>query len=431
MSRSAESGSPPFYSKDMEKADDRMPPVDVAGGVVNGEETVESGEHENYALKKGLKGRHMQMIAIGGSIGTGLFVGSGGTLESGGPASLVCTAASSQFLLKLIRRCFQIIGFIVLGIMLLFTVSALAELAVAYPVNGAFFTHTVKFLDPAWGFAMGWNYAMSWLVVLPLELTTAGITIDYWRRGAEINVAVWITVFLVTVSAVNFFGVKGYGEVEFIIGLIKVVAIIGFIILGIIINCGGVPTQHTGYIGGEYWQNGLAFRHGFKGFCSVFVTAAFSYAGTELCGLAAAESDNPAKAVPKASKQVFWRIALFYVVSLTIVGLDVSSEDPHLLNASGGNTANSPFVLAIKSANIPALPSIFNAVITLSVLSVANSSTYGSTRTIQALAMKGMAPKIFAKVDSQGRPIWSLIVALLFGCLAYINCASVGTQVFD
>lgn len=212
------------------------------------------------------------------------------------------------------------------------------------------------------------------------------------------------------------------------------IAIIGFVILGIIINCGGVPTQTTGYIGGLYWSGGEypAFRNGFKGFCSVFVNAAFAFAGTELCGLAAAESENPSKAVPKASKQVFWRIALFYVSSLTIIGLIVPANSDYLLGASGGNTKASPFVLAISGAGIYALPSIFNAVITLSVLSVANSSTYGSTRTIQALAMKGMAPKIFAKVDKHGRPIWSLILALLFGCLAYINCdETVGDDVFN
>lgn len=162
------------------------------------------------------------------------------------------------------------------------------------------------------------------------------------------------------------------------------------------------------------------------------VTAAFAFAGTELCGLAAAESDNPAKAVPKASKQVFWRICFFYIISLTIIGLLVPYNNESLLNASGGNSASSPFVLAIQSANIYALPSIFNAVITLSVLSVANSSTYGSTRTVQALAMHGMAPKIFAKVDKHGRPIWSLVVALLFGLIAYINIdEEAGDQVFN
>jgi yeast amino acid transporter len=124
--------------------------------------------------------------------------------------------------------------------MLLFTVTALGELACIYPVNGSFYNYSIRFIDPAWGFAMGWNYAMSWLVVLPFELTAAGITIRYWT---DLNVGIWITIFLVFVTLINIAGVRGYGEVEFVLGLIKVIAIIGFIILGIIIDCGGVPTD--------------------------------------------------------------------------------------------------------------------------------------------------------------------------------------------
>jgi len=163
----------------------------------------------------------------------------------------------------------------------------------------------------------------------------------------------------------------------------------------------------------------------------VFVTASFAFGGTELVGLAAAEADNPRKTIPKATKQVFWRITLFYVLSLFLVGLIVPSDNPNLSSASGANTKYSPFVTAIKLANIPVLPSIFNAVITISVISVANSCTYGSTRTIQALALNGMAPKIFRKVDKHGRPWVALIVALAFGLLAYINLASSGGEIFN
>lgn len=277
---------------------------------------------------------------------------------------------------------------------------------------------------------------MNWLVVLPFELTTAGITIAFWTDPKDtgtpsINVGVWITIFLAMVVVINMFGAKGYGEVEFILGTIKVVAIIGFIILGVIIDCGGVPTDKRGYIGAHYWHNPGAFRNGFKGFCSVFVTAAFAFAGTELVGLAAAESDNPRKAIPKATKQVFWRICLFYVISLFLLGLIVPSDDPNLSSASGGNTRYSPFVRSFQLAGIKILPSIFNAVITISVISVANSCTYGSTRTIQALCASGMGPKWLARVDKKGRPYMAVILALLFGCLAYVNEAKAGSQIFD
>jgi amino acid transporter len=280
---------------------------------------------------------------------------------------------------------------------------------------------------------MGWNYAMNWLVVLPFELTAAGVTIAFWTDpdqsgNPSINVGVWITIFLVLVSLINIFGVKGYGEVEFALGLIKVIAVIGFIILGIIIDCGG--TGHQGYIGAKYWHDPGAFRNGFKGFCSVFVTASFAFGGTELVGLAAAEAANPRKTIPKATKQVFWRITLFYVISLFILGLIVPSDNDSLSHASGGNTSYSPFVLSFRLASIKVLPSIFNAVITLSVISVANSCTFASTRTIQALCAKGMGPQWGAKVDRRGRPWIVLIVSLLFGCLAYINEAPSGSTIF-
>ncbi|KAI4215685.1 MAG: hypothetical protein LQ349_009138, partial [Xanthoria aureola] len=397
------------FSSDDEKA---MGPPAYSGAAGHGE-VAPGGQRE---LSRALKGRHMQMIAIGGSIGAGLFVGSGGALYTGGPGSLL-------------------VGFIIIGAMLLFTVQALGELAVLYPVNGAFYMYAVRFVDPAWGFAMGWEYTLSWLVILPFEITAAGITIKFWRD--DINIGVWVAVFLTLLVLVQFFAVRGYGEVEFVLGIIKIIAVIGFIFLGVIINCGGVPTDQRGYIGAEYWHKANdpgstreAFKNGFKGFCSVFVTAAFAFAGTELVGLAAAEAEDPRKTLPKATKQVFWRIAVFYILSLFILGLILPSDDEHLLGASGANTKASPFVLAIKAAGIAGLPSVFNAVITLSVISVANSATFASTRTLQALAMNRMAPSIFKYVDPQGRPLWCIILQLVFGLLAFINEADVGTKVF-
>jgi len=210
----------------------------------------------------------------------------------------------------------------------------------------------------------------------------------------------------------------------------KVAAIIGFLILGIIIDCGGVPTDTRGYIGFSYWKDPGAFRNGFQGFCSVFVTASFAFGGTELVGLAAAEADNPRKTIPKATKQVFWRISLFYVLSLLLLGIIVPSDNAGLSSASGANTKYSPFVLAFQLANINVLPSIFNAVITLSVISVANSCSYGSTRTIQALCAQGMGPALGARIDSKGRPWFALIVSLAFGFLAYVNIAPQGDDIF-
>ncbi|ORY69980.1 amino-acid permease inda1 [Pseudomassariella vexata] len=364
--------------------------------------------HKGEALHQDLKSRHMQMIAIGGAIGAGLFVGSGSALQTGGPAALI-------------------IGYLIVGFMLLFTMQALAELSVLYPVNGAFYTYVVRFIDPSWGFAMGWDYALAWLTVLPFELIAASITIQFWRT--DINMGVWVAVFLVVLTVIQFFGVKGYGEVEFVLSMIKIAACTGFIILGIVINCGGVGDQ--GYLGVKYWHDPGAFRNGFNGFAGVFVLAAFAFGGTELVGLAAAESANPRKAIPQATKQVFWRIAFFYIVNLFILGLIVRSDNPRLVGSSGADTKASPFVIAIQDAGIKGLPSVMNAVITISVISVANSCTFGSTRTMQAMAERGMAPGFLSYVDKKGRPLWCILVQLVFGLLAFVGEAESQSEVFS
>lgn len=183
------------------------------------------------------------------------------------------------------------------------------------------------------------------------------------------------------------------------------------------LNCGG--SLEKGYIGGQLWKDPGAFNNGFKGLCSVFVTAAFAFAGTELVGLAAAEAQNPRKSLPKAVKQVFWRITLFYIVSLTLVGLLVPYTDERLLTAGRANTAASPFVISIQNAGITVLPSVMNAVILIAVLSVGNSSIFGSSRTLAALADQGQAPKILGYVDRKGRPIVSIAVSSAIGFIAY------------
>ena len=374
------------------------------------EEDEGNGIGENQGgLHRTLKNRHLQMIAIGGSIGTGLFVGSGSALANGGPGALV-------------------LDFIIIGFMLFNVCMALGELSVVFPVSGSFAVHGSRFLDPAWGFAMGWNYALGWLVVMPLELTAAGLVINYW--SASINIGVWITIFLIALVIINLFGVRGYGEIEFTMSIVKVIAIIGFIILGIVLTVGGGPNHE--YLGGKYWHDPGSFANGFKGVCSVFVTAAFAFGGTELVGLAAAETANPRKTIPRATKQVFWRITIFYVVSLSLIGCLVPYTNKRLLNGSSHYDATaSPFVIAIEDAGIKVLPSIFNAVILCAVLSVGNSSVYAASRTLCALAECGQAPKIFAYIDRKGRPLSAIALSMLLGFIAYINCAKVGGQVFS
>lgn len=368
-------------------------------------------------LVRGLKPRHMQMIAFGGAIGTGLFIRSGSTLTEGGPAALV-------------------IGFSLTGIMLTFTIQALGELAVKYPVTGSFSTYSTRFLDPAWGFAMGWNYLMQWLIVLPLELIAAAMTIQYWGESpdsspaATVNPVAWATLFYVFIVFLNLFGVHVYGEIESVFSVLKVSAVVGFSIMGIVLTAGGGPDGQ--YIGAKYWHNPGAFSHGVKGVINAFVSASFSYSGIELTGLAAAEARNPRRAVPSAVKQVCWRIIIFYITSLTIVGFLVPYNDSRLLGAkSNVDISVSPFVIAIQNAGISALPSVFNAVILLAVISVANSAVYASSRTMVGLAIMGQAPKQLGYIDKAGRPIFALCVSFFFGLLVFVSASKNQTIAFN
>ncbi|KAF4967889.1 hypothetical protein FSARC_4629 [Fusarium sarcochroum] len=364
-------------------------------------------------LDRRMKPRHLQMIAIGGSIGAGFFVGSGKALYNGGPGAVL-------------------IDFILIGIMIFNVVFALGELAVMYPVSGGFYIYSSRFIDPSWGFAMGWNYVAQWATVLPLELTVCAVCIQYWNE--DLSSGIFITIFLVAIVIINIFGGIGYAEEEFWSSCLKLGATVCFMIICLVLVCGGGPDngRYNEYWGARLWnEDPGAFKNGFKGFCSVFVTAAFSFAGTELVGLAAAESENPTKALPGAIKQVFWRITLFFVLGLFFVGLLVKSTDDRLNISGYSNAKASPFVLVGEYSGLTGLNHFMNVIILVSVLSLGVSCVYGGSRTLTAMAENGYAPKIFAYVDRGGRPLWSVLVHILMGVIAYVNLDPKGGEIFD
>ena len=362
----------------------------------------------NSSLSRKLKSRHLQMIAIGSSIGTGLFVGSGDALRTGGPAGLI-------------------IGWVITASGVFATMQGLGELAIAFPISGGFNVYASRFIEPAVGFAIGWNYFMQFFVLLPLELVAASITIKYWNK--DLNPDIFVIIFWFAVLCITLLGVKGYGEAEFIFSLIKVIAVIGFIILSIVLIAGGGPSHE--FIGGRYWRSPGPFANGFKGVCSVFVTAAFSFGGTEMIGLTAAETSEPRKSLPKAIKQVFWRITLFYLVSLTMIGTLVSYQDDSLIGASSVDATASPFVIAIVNGGIKGLPSVINAVILIAVLSVGNASVYATSRSLNSLAEQGMAPKWMGYIDRAGRPLAAILITDIFGLFALIAASDSQVEVFN
>ncbi|CAG8150640.1 unnamed protein product [Penicillium salamii] len=374
-------------------------------------------------LTRALKARHITMIAIGGAIGTGLIIGTGEALAKAGPGAILISYAW--------------VGFIVYLVM-----CALGEMAAWLPLPSGFTGYAVRFVDPALGFTLGWTYWFKYIILSPNQMTAGALVISYWIPAEKINPGVWITIFLVLVVAINYFGVKFFGEFEFWLSSFKVIVILGIILLSFILMLGGGPDHDRK--GFRYWKNPGAFNHyvmegppgQFLAFWSTMVSATFAYLGTELVGVTVGEAQNPRKTIPKAIKLTFYRILVFYVLSVLLVGTLVPYNSPKLLFALGdnnkakGSAAASPFVVAIELANIPILSHILNACILLFVFSAANSDLYIATRTIYGLAREGKAPKIFARTDRRGVPVPALAISSIIALLAYMNVSGDSRVVF-
>ncbi|KAJ5239047.1 hypothetical protein N7468_003666 [Penicillium chermesinum] len=351
-------------------------------------------------LARRLSGRQVQMIAIGGTIGTGLFLGTGESLATGGPASML-------------------IAYAICGGIVFVTMLCLGEMAAFVPVAGSFCTFAGRFVDDALGFALTWNYWFNDAVSTASDIIALQLLLKYWTE----NFPGWAIslIFLVVVIALNLLSVRVYGEIEYILSLLKVVTIVIFIILGIAVNAGGNKDHR--YIGGQYWTIGDApFVDGIGGFASVFVTASFAYGGTESIAITAGETKNPAKTMPKVVRNVFWRIVLFYLLSIIIIGFNVPYTYPGL---SDGNTKTSPFTIVFQEAGSNAAGSFINAVIMTSVISASNHALFAGTRLLYSLAVDGYAPRFFSKLNRFQIP-WiavlatSVISGLCFGA-SYIG----------
>ncbi|KAG8864472.1 hypothetical protein FRB96_004975 [Tulasnella sp. 330] len=375
-------------------------------------EAIAAMERETPLLPEKLKPRHVRMIAVGGSIGTGLFIGTGGALATGGPLGVL-------------------IAWMVMGFMLFNTIQAMGELSILYPVAGGFYNLSNRFVDKSWGFAMGWNYALQWAAVLPLEVTAASVVISYWDTG--IPQGVWITIFLLVVITVTVFGAAAFGEEEFLSSCVKLFVASLFIMFSLIMVFGGGPKggEYHEFVGSRYWHNPGPLAHGFKGVAAVFVTAAFSFSGTEVVGLAVTESPNPRKVMPGAIKMTFWRITLIYIVTLIFIGLLVPYNDHGLTGGGSWNARYSPFVIVVRRAGVEGLAHIVNAAICIAIMSIACSCVYAGSRTLHALGEQGYAPKAFAYVDKAGRPLFASIFVIAFGPIAYINLGPSGGVTFD
>ncbi|KAI8884950.1 hypothetical protein K501DRAFT_322664, partial [Backusella circina FSU 941] len=351
-------------------------------------------EEETPHLKRALKARHLTMISLGGTIGTGLFLASGSSIATAGPGG-------------------ALLAYGLIGIMVFFMMECLGEMATYLPVTGSFNNYAGRFIDPALGFALGWNYFFNWAVTVAVELTAGAMVMAFWLPNVPNYV--WSIIFLILILSLNLFSVKGYGEAEYWFALLKVLTVIIFIILGILVD--------TGVLGGYYYGIDTFKAGGIQGtgVLSVFLTAGFSFQGTELIGVAAGESENPRKNVPKAIKQVFWRILLFYILAIFIIGLIIPYDDPQLLKNDVTDVSVSPFTLVFQKAGMDAAAQFMNAVILTTVLSAGNSGLYASSRTLYDLAREKKAPRIFLKMTKGGIPIYCVLITAAFGMLAFLT----------
>ncbi|CCH41144.1 General amino acid permease [Wickerhamomyces ciferrii] len=425
--KSSQQTSQDFYYNDVEKngfSNDQQ--INQINEYSNGElDPVQSnvlGVQEGYRLKKHLKARHVSMIAIGGAIGTGLLIGSGSALSSSGPAPLF-------------------IGYTFVGLIVYQVMCCLGEIATYIPLPSGFNGYAERYADPSLGFAVGWCYLFKYLIVTPNQITAGALVLQYWVSRDKVNPGVWITIFIIIILLINIFGVKIFGEFEFWLSSLKVLIVLGLIILLFVIMLGGGPTHDR--LGFRYWNEPGAFKP-FKGiggedkakfvsFVNVLVTAVFAYSGTELIGVTISEAANPRKSVPKAIKLTFYRIIVFYVCSVLLLGMCVPYNDPLLINASKASTsANaSPFVVAIRNASIGKLDHVINGCILIFIFSAANSDLYIGSRTLYGLACNGNAPKIFAKTNKYGIPSYALAVCTAFCGLAYMAVSSSSQEVFS
>lgn len=349
-------------------------------------------------LNRGLKSRHMQMIAIGGAIGTGLFVASGATVATAGPGG-------------------ALLAYSVIGLMVLLLMQSLGEMSAHLPVPGSFQTFATRYVSPSFGFAMGWNYWFNWAITVAAELVAAGIVMNFWLP--DVPSWVWAGSFLLILFLINALSARAYGESEFWLATIKVVTVIVFLIAGVAMIIGILGDNSPGF---SNWTTGDApFVGGWMSIISIFMIAGFSFQGTEMVGVAAGESENPRRDVPKAIHSVFWRILLFYIGAFVIIGFLIPYTDPNLLRSDATDIAYSPFTLVFEHAGVAIAASVMNAVILTAILSAGNSGLYVSSRMLYSLAIEGKAPKIFSRVNRRGVPMPALLATSAVGLFGFLT----------
>ena len=371
---------------------------------------------EPPGTRRGIKSRHAQMIAIGGSIGSSLLVNTGQILAAGGPGILL-------------------ISYIVMSCLAYSIVTAIIEVGAYLPVAGGSVANNCKrYLSPSVAFALGWLYFYSFALIIPYEVTVTVLLIDYWPN--HVPTAAWIAVMSVVMISLGFLPVRAYAESEFWLTLVKVVMIVGLLILSLAIMCGA---GQNGVLGFRYWHNPPAFKTylvpgsggQFTAFLYSWVIAGFSFFfAPEMLVQSAGEMRHPRKNLPKAARRYFYRLLFFYIFGAVAISVTCPSNAKGLTSGSGDANA-SPWVIAIREAGISVLPSIINVGILLSAWSAGNAYMYLSSRTLFSMAVAGNAPRIFKRCTKSGIPLYAVAASASFFLLAFMTVRNDAGKVFN
>ncbi|WP_330586906.1 amino acid permease [Aminipila terrae] len=310
-----------------------------------------------------------------------------------------------------------LVAYAIIAVIVYFLMTGLAEMTSFMPVSGAYAAQATKFVDPAFGFAVGWNSWFGWAVTIAVELQAGAILMGFWFPA--VPSIVWSASLLAVLLTINLIGAKGYGETEYWLSSIKVGSVIIIIIVGFLMIFGILGGQATGTYNLTVGE--APFVGGISGMFSVFLVAGFAFIGSEMFAITAGEVENAEQNIPKAVKQIIWRLIIFYIVATFVLSTVIPYDNPNLLNSSVDNVAISPFTILLSKSGIPFAAHLMNAIVLVAVLSVTNSGLFLTSRMLFAMANSRKAPKLFAKTNNKGVPVAAILCSAVFGCLCFLS----------
>ncbi|KAK2612514.1 hypothetical protein QQS21_001452 [Conoideocrella luteorostrata] len=374
-----------------------------------------AGEADTPGLRRALNGRHAYMISLASGVGTGLFMGSGVAIYMAGPLGVL-------------------LGYSLFGLAVSEVAFISAETIGFLPVSGGFIRFVTRFGDRALGITVALTFWYLLSITIAADVVAASSLVAYWRP--DLNLAIFITVFLVLILFSNLMPVRFYGETEFFFGMLKTLLIVGLIIACFLVDWGVNPAHE--YIGGKFWAVSSPIKEylvpgstgRFLAIWGTFINASFAMGNIQIACIGAGEVANPRVNVPRAMRRIFIRIFLFYILSLLSVGLILDSNDSRVASKAG--TSSSPFVLAFTNVGIKVVPSIINAVVITSAFSAGNGMVFLASRVLVGLAQDGNAPKFLTTANKWGVPWPAVLCSFPLGLLAYLTLGGSGaTTVFS